>query len=118
MMNLIIIGTAFFDRLKTVLVDSALGMVVVFFSLIILWGSIELFHLGVKLFSKKKNSDSEEKPSTVDSPDVNDPATVQDDKAVVAAIAAALSAYLEVSPDTFRVVSFKRVDSNAHWNKK
>ena len=118
MMNFIIIGTAFVDRLKTVLVDSALGMAVIFFSLMILWGSIELFHLGVKTFSKKKNADTEEKPSSVDNPDVNDPVIIQDDKAVVAAITASLSAYLEVPPDTFRVVSFKKIDSNAHWNKK
>ncbi|MBO4355769.1 MAG: OadG family protein [Clostridia bacterium] len=116
-MNIIIlIGAGLVERIKTALIDSALGIVVIFLSLIILWLMIELFHLVVSAVSKCKKSEDDK--NNTDNPTPGVDTGSNKDEELVAVITAAVSAYLDKSPETFRVVSFKKVRSDAHWNKQ
>lgn len=112
----------FGENSKSSLLDSLLGMGVVFAVLAILWGSIELFHVSFKAATsgkKKKQKDPEPvapvEPETV-APVEPEPEV--DELETVAAISAALSEYLNVPQSAFRVVSFKRASNDIHWNRK
>ncbi len=107
------------ERALTALKDSALGMVVVFAALIILWGAVELLHVCVAAATKKKAARVQDAPAE-DTSAAPDAATqsAQDDAAIVAAITAAIALVTEEPVGSFRVVSFKRADAGSAWNKK
>jgi len=86
-----------------------IGMSVVFSVLLILWGSLELFHLIVtklpavleKKRAKKVEPEAETAPETV---------AEDDESELVAVMAAAIAAAAEENPEgSFRVVSFRRL---------
>lgn len=109
----------FGERLSTALIDSLLGMVIVFSALIILWLVIELFHKCVSAASRssEKKKAAESLPAETVEP-IAEPVEETDEAAVVAAITAAISVMTEAPVGSFRVVSFKRSGSNAHWNRR
>lgn len=118
-LNLAADGVSIGERVSTALTDSLLGMVVVFAALIILWVVIEIFHVCISKAtgkSKKKDETSE----AVSAPEVPAEAATEeeDEAAIVAAITAAISVMTEAPAGSFRVVSFKRAESNAHWNRR
>lgn len=118
-MSIIIAAETLGERVMTSLKDSLLGMAVVFAALCVIWLAIEILHACVAAGSKKK-SDKSAKSAEETAPAALETAEPQgeDEAAVVAAITAALSVMLEEPVGSFRVVSFKRVGSNAHWNSK
>ena len=80
------------------------------FALIILWGALVLFRLGVEATQKrKKPAEKENTPAAVTE------APAQDQGAVVAAITAAISAALAEEnggqTPAFRVVSFRKINT-------
>lgn len=107
------------ERTVEALQDSLIGMLVVFLSLSVLWAVIEIFHAVVsRVTGKSKKPDSEPTEQTT-APVTVVPETqpADDDAAIVAAITAAISLSIDAPVGSFRVVSFKRNGSNAHWNK-
>lgn len=102
--------SSFLDRLglggQTLLV----GMLVVFAMLFVIY----LVMIALQaFFTKKKNSHPTEAPaSETQSPIPNTPdpapAISTNDTDIIAAITAAIAAYTDKSPSSFRVVSFKR----------
>lgn len=117
------------DRLNYMGIGVLLGVAVVFAVLILLWIILEIF-------GKIAGGKSASAPKTVSAPAVEPvpasaPAPVtapvaaapMSDDAIVAAITAALAVYLEAegakapSVNGFRVVSFKKVGTAAHWNQ-
>lgn len=84
-----------------------IGMVTVFFALIILWGVLELFHQLLERSRKSSHAVVAPMPATKERE-----LPLQDDGAVVAAITAAVSVILAEENGgkcpAFRVVSFKR----------
>ena len=87
-----------------------IGMGTVFAALIILWGALVLFRLGVEATQKrKKPAEKENTPAAVTE------APAQDQGAVVAAITAAISAALAEEnggqTPAFRVVSFRKINT-------
>lgn len=122
------------DRWNYIGIGTLLGMGVVFAVLILLWLILELFHLCMSKASGKKTEKAVEVPAPVPAPvpvPVAEPAPVADtadDGELIAAITAAIAIYLEGEAVTasapasqfasgFRVVSFKKVGSAAHWNQ-
>lgn len=105
-------------RTVEALQDTLIGMLVVFLALSILWAVIEIFHAIVSKATGKKSTtaDSAEAQTALETPVPVEP-TAGDDAAIVAAITAAISACIDAPVGSFRVVSFKRSGSNAHWNK-
>ena len=100
-----------------------LGMGMVFSVLSILWVILLLFKL---IFTAKpktqKAPKTENKPQPVAVPEAV-PAKEADDAELVAIITAAVAAYMadegvEAPDGSFRVVSFKRVQSGRAWNSK
>ena len=88
-----------------------IGMSVVFSVLLILWGSLELFHLIVtKLpaaLEKKRKAKAEAEVEVVEAAQA---APGEDESELVAVFAAAIAAASEEDPaGSFRVVSFRRV---------
>ena len=111
----------FGQNTKSSLLDSLLGMGVVFAVLAVLWGSIELFHVCFKAASGKKKNKNEPEPEIPVEPEEIVPAETepeQDELEVIAAISAALSEYLNIPQSAFRVVSFRRASDDLHWNRK
>ncbi len=111
----------FSDRLTVGWQTVLLGMAIVFGVLIILWLTLEVLGKG---FSAKDKKASKKKPAeTV--PEV--PEVIpenSDDAAVVAAITAAINVLLSeeaaanaAKSPAFRIVSFKRQNGSAHWNR-
>ncbi|MBQ9121458.1 MAG: OadG family protein [Clostridia bacterium] len=106
------------DRISMAVSMLLRGMGMVFFVLAVLWGILELFHVLVYRASSPKSKASQAtkpapvKKSVPEKAAAPAPAPVSapqtEDAALVAAITAAVAAYLEQSPATFRVVSFKR----------
>lgn len=119
-MNFMFTAAGFGERTAEALQDTLIGMFVIFLALGILWGVIELFHFFVTA-ATKKNKKAEEKPAekvpaeTVSAADTADDA---DNGALIAAITAAVSACIDAPAGSFRVVSFKKAQSDAHWNKR
>lgn len=124
------------ERWNYIGIGTLLGMGVVFAVLILLWLILELFHLCMsKATGKEKAEKVVEAPAPVSvapAPVAEPVPAVEatDDGELIAAITAAIAIYLEgeavaASPTTpvsqfasgFRVVSFKKVGSAAHWNQ-
>ena len=94
-----------------------LGMLTVFAVIFIIWLMLVVFKFFVYDLSAKKKSKTEDEagPAVTEAPDTSD------DEETVAVIMAAVSAYRSAeSPDgkalPFRVVSFKKKNSNTPWN--
>ncbi len=110
------------DRLNYMGIGVLLGMVVVFAVLVLLWLILEV----TGKIAQGGNSDAD---LPVETPEVSAPAPVLElapatnDEEIVAAITAALAIYMEEakaanpSINGFRVVSFKKVGTAAHWNQ-
>ncbi|MBQ8287629.1 MAG: OadG family protein [Clostridia bacterium] len=130
-LNLLSDSLSWGDRLNYMGIGVLLGMVVVFAVLILLWLILEIFG---KIAGRGKSDKSAEKPAVPVPAPKAEPAPVAapvpavqavptGDDAVVAAITAALAVYLEAqgpkapSINGFRVVSFKKVGTAAHWNQ-
>ena len=109
--------------------QTVLGMLMIFAVLAILWGCIELLRLILSAVQKKKSSKvSKEDANEAKNNTFDDERTAQKEETpapqsgagegeIVAAITAALAEYLGRPEPTFRVVSFKKVSGDAHWNK-
>ncbi len=133
-LNLLSDSLPWSDRLNYMGVGVLLGVAVVFGVLILLW-------LILEIFGKIAGRGKSEQPAAVSAPapapkKAPAPAPVPQapavpatqtasagDDAIVAAITAALAVYLEAegsqapSINGFRVVSFKKVGTAAHWNQ-
>lgn len=115
------------ENTKVAVEVSLMGMLTIFVALALLWGAIELFRYAYQASQKKSVKDESEEreiQSPAQTVTVTQPVeTVQtvepraDEGEIVAAITAALVAYLDVPQSSFRVVSFKKAGSGAHWNK-
>lgn len=113
----------FGDRASTAGVVTLQGMLTIFLVLAILWAAIEILHFclaGKK--EKKKNAPelkAEAAPVAEEILPDSDTAAFENDGATVAAITAAISAYLaeEGVTGSFRVVSFKRAAANHRRSK-
>ena len=110
------------DRLSYMGVGALMGMIVVFAVLALLWLILEIF--GVVARRGQKTSEQPAPAPQVAAPAPKpEPVPAQNDEEIVAAITAALAVYLEETKATtpsvsgFRVVSFKKVGSAAHWNQ-
>ena len=119
------------ERLEYALQMTLLGMVAVFAVLSLIWLVLVVFKFFLYDLknnnSKKSNATKSQSAQKVLPPVVSGPipATQSSDDATVAAIVAAISAYISSDPALkdeyaggFRVVSFKRVRAKASWNNK
>ena len=120
------------ERIQYALEMTALGLLAVFAVLILIWGVLAVFKFFLydAANKKKKAPKSKESPKAPEkaseNPVVASKATaVSNNDATVAAIIAAISAYIsedaslnEQYANGFRVVSFKRVRGKASWNSK
>ena len=91
------------------------GMGTVFAVLIMIWGMVEFLHL---ILGEKKKSPKKAKIKTVhieekavEEAPAPTPATAADDYELIAVITAAIAAASGSSPNSFRVVSFKRANN-------
>ena len=113
---------SFTDRLQVGGQTVALGMLIVFVVLALLWIILEVAgHMASKQ-SEPKIKAIEQVPVAAANPApiVQEQTSYENDEEVVAAITAAISLMLEAENAPvkgFRVVSFKRVSNNAHWNR-
>ena len=110
------------DRASTAGVVTLQGMLSIFLVLVILWAAIEILHVclhGKK--DKKKSTASEEQKvfAPAEATVSEETSEFEDDGVTVAAITAAISAYLaeEGVSGAFRVVSFKRAAANHRRSK-
>lgn len=116
---------SFADRLTVAWQTVALGMAIVFAVLALLWLILEIAGRNIAKSndkSSKKVDVHKSEPEVVSAPAVSDEAFVEagDDSEIVAAITAAISLMLEAEGKPskgFRVISFKRNDRSAHWNR-
>lgn len=122
-LNLLSDSLSWGDRLNYMWVGVLVGMLVVFSVLALLWLILEAF--GAVARKGKKADKATSAPSMVapaPAP-VSETASTENDEEIVAAITAALAVYMEEakaanpSINGFRVVSFKKVGSAAHWNQ-
>ena len=109
------------DRLNYMWVGVLVGMLVVFSVLALLWLILEAFGAVAR---KRKKADKPAPAVVAPAPaPVPETASTENDEEIVAAITAALAVYMEEVKATnpsingFRVVSFKKVGSTAHWNQ-
>lgn len=134
-LNLLSDSLSWGDRLNYMGIGVLLGMVVVFAVLALLWLILELFGAVARRRQTEKSAPQAETPASkaeaVPAPVAPAAAPVavpaapvaMSDDAIVAAITAALAVYLEAqgpkapSINGFRVVSFKKVGTAAHWNQ-
>ena len=88
-----------------------IGMSVVFAVLLILWGSLELFHLAVtKLPAVIEKKRAKPEPAQLVPDSVSETVRDEDETELIAVFAAAIAAASEDNPaGSFRVVSFRRV---------
>lgn len=123
-LNLLSDSLSWGDRLNYMGIGVLLGMVVIFAVLSLLWLILEIFGA----IARKSQDVSDRPASQVSAPapvpaPVAETAPAQNDEEIVAAITAALAIYMEEAKATnpsingFRVVSFKKVGSVAHWNQ-
>lgn len=121
-MNLLSDSLSWNDRLSYMGVGALVGMLVVFAVLALLWLILELFGFIARR-GKKTTEKAVPAPQTITPVAEPAPATAMNDDEIVAAITAALAIYMEEakaanpSINGFRVVSFKKVGSTAHWNQ-
>ena len=118
-LNLLSDSLSWNDRLSYMGIGALMGMVVVFAVLALLWLILEVF--GV--VARNKPGQSAPASQVTEPAPVAEPAPAENDEEIVAAITAALAIYMEEAKATnpsingFRVVSFKKVGSAAHWNQ-
>ena len=124
-----VLGGAFSaERIKYALEMTGLGLLAVFAVLALIWGVLAIFKIFMYDLPNKKKAKKapvvEKKVETTPAEVVSTPDASNND-ATVAAIMAAISAYIaddpalsEQYPNGFRVVSFKRVRDKAYWNSK
>ena len=112
----------FADRLAVGSQTVALGMLIVFAVLATLWLILEI--AGRMSSSKNKSiktiETTKQETFTFEPQTVDEAPTTDDEEEIVAAITAAISMMLEAEGQPskgFRVVSFKRSDKTAHWNR-
>ena len=117
------------ERVSYAIEMTILGMVAVFSVLALLWGILSLFKVFMydipQNNAKTKVVPSVKEPAKVEPVAAPAPVVNTNDDATVAAIMAAISAYISSDPALaeqyaggFRVVSFKRASTKASWNKK
>ena len=97
------------EKLENILTTAVGGFVLVFVSLALIWGLLELFSV---LFTKKKTVKPQNKPAPEIQPEIVAPAEESaDETELVAVITAAITAYRSAegaSSAGFRVVSFRK----------
>ena len=109
------------DRLNYMGTGVLMGVVVVFAVLALLWLILEIFGAVARRGQSAPTASKVQAPAPV--VETAPVAPVANDDEIVAAITAALAVYLEEakasSPSVsgFRVVSFKKVGTAAHWNQ-
>ena len=123
-----VLGGAFSaERIKYALEMTGLGLLAVFAVLALIWGVLAIFKVFMYDIPNKKlkKAVKEEKNIDVAPAEVVITPEASSNDATVAAIMAAISAYIaddpalsEQYPNGFRVVSFKRVRDKAFWNSK
>ena len=123
-----VLGGAFSaERIKYALEMTGLGLLAVFAVLALIWGILAIFKVFMYDIPNKKlkKAVKEEKNIDVAPAEVVITPEASSNDATVAAIMAAISAYIaddpalsEQYPNGFRVVSFKRVRDKAFWNSK
>lgn len=101
------------DRVSMALNMVLRGIGTVFFVLALLWGILAIFSKVIhrdqpKEITLKPVPAKKATPAPAPVAPAPAPAPQTDDAALVAAITAAVAAYLDQSPTSFRVVSFKR----------
>lgn len=104
-------GMPLSEKLSIGAETALLGLLLVFFILIVLWGALELFHILCYTLPEKRKKQRKEEPSTQEAPSAPESPAEQmtDDGEVVAAITAAIAVCTELEPKGFRVVSFRKV---------
>lgn len=122
---------SFTDRVQVAAQTVALGMLIVFSVLAILWIILEI---AGRAASKSENAPAKKirlsadaqpvpKPTVIELAEPNEPESYEsyeNDEEIVAAITAAITLMLEAENTPvkgFRVVSFKRAANGAHWNR-
>lgn len=119
---------SFTDRVQVAAQTVALGMLIVFSVLAILWIILEI---AGRAASKSENAPAKKirlsadaqpvpKPTVTEQPEPQAPESYENDEEIVAAITAAITLMLEAENTPvkgFRVVSFKRAANGAHWNR-
>ena len=119
---------SFTDRVQVAAQTVALGMLIVFAVLAILWIILEIAgraaSKGAEAPAKKIRlaTDAQPVPKTTvtEQPESQAPESYENDEEIVAAITAAITLMLEAENAPvkgFRVVSFKRAANGAHWNR-
>ena len=113
------------ERLVYSLEMTLLGLGAVFSVLAIIWAVLALFKVFSTASAKKEAKEKVSAPAPVAVPNAVTEPEQSDDDATVAAIMAAISAYIssdeklsEEYSGGFRVVSFKKVRDKASWNQK
>ncbi len=120
LVNKIIPGIA--DRVIIGMQTVALGMLIVFSVLALLWIILEIAGRVSSAQGKEKTAPAP-KAKKVEAPVApveEAPVDFENDEEIVAAITAAIALMLEAENAPvkgFRVVSFKRASNNAHWNR-
>ena len=122
------LGGAFSEaRIEYALQMTALGLLAVFSVLALIWGVLAIFKIFLyDIPNRKSKKEAKESAKAVANTVVADPApATTGNDATVAAIIAAISAYIAEDPQLseqyangFRVVSFKRTRNKAFWNSK
>ncbi len=121
-LNLLSDSLSWGERLNYMGVGALLGMVVVFAVLALLWLILEIFGAAARK-GEAAPKQPEPAPQVTAPAPVPESAPADNDEEIVAAITAALAIYMEEakaanpSINGFRVVSFKKVGSAAHWNQ-
>ena len=118
------------ENLKLVWQTPLLGMLMIFSVLSLLWGVLAIFQLIFDKTPKDKKQPKAEKPAPAPAakPEAAPAAPVAaapaNDDALVAAITAAVAAYIDSDPALssqfaggFRVVSFKKKNGKTSWNR-
>lgn len=115
---------SFTDRLQIGSQTVALGMLIVFIVLAVLWIVLEIAgYVSAKNNTptiKKIKQEPAPAPKYEIAPANDEPSSYENDEEIVAAITAAITLMLEqegAPAKSFRVVSFKRASNNAHWNR-
>lgn len=123
-MNYMFVASTVGERTAEALQDSLIGMLVVFLSLSVLWAVIEIFHFIIAGTTGKKENNKAKKAEKIEenpTNEVNSVSAVSDENtdngALIAAITAAVSVCIDAPVGSFRVVSFRKTKSDAHWNK-
>ena len=114
------------ERIKYSLEMTALGLIAVFAVLALIWLVLAIFKLFLyDSANKKSKSSMQEKSVNVEQKVETAPTPTTENDAIVAAITAAISAYIaedsqlsEQYANGFKVISFKRVRDKAFWNSK